>query len=602
MMRRIAVLAALLVLLSAGASAAVSPSSIAVPDARFTDTVEERVNVTEYETENVTTDNGTVVENTTVAGWHYEPGARTYAFGVRGLDAERTIDGDLNVSAELYANNLTSFLVDYVGCRLFNSCDENKYVEKYNDNWYYDGGDVKNTSQLDTLVSSYTNTPYEVVAGELKDASVDVDVSTGAARVWAVFESEGGIKIGKSSLVLSVDDQQNWNTGTFNSTSSDRADNSGILGIGYLNGTNIANKVTAQLRLDKSSGDEIDYSGNNHNIDILNNPTRGVNGIWSSNAFNWDSDGERVVIENPGDLTYANNFTILTWARWAGSGGSRLFEKKESGQPKYVAFLDGDDSSLTFRVTIGGSNIDCDFNNAADTSWSLYGFAYNGTHQILYKNGEIKKTCDDGLTGTQTIDSDDGNLSVGDRPEENTAWRGEIDEFFAINDTLNEKEISEFYRWGKNDDVFEGDYNASEQSVPADDSPSELEVNQSNIDSSGNETWVKVATDNGESTVVDLNTSEGVFNYSIGTAFSSTGGSVWSNINMTANTPVLTPTLESLKIYSTPPNTSRPFVFDSVTAKKAQDQTPEKVLRWGSYLILAAVAFVALVFGLVRSV
>ncbi|MDY6788520.1 MAG: hypothetical protein SVV03_01010, partial [Candidatus Nanohaloarchaea archaeon] len=108
---------------------------------------------------------------------------------------------------------------------------------------------------------------------------------------------------------FTVENQSGFNQGNFNMTSADRANNSGNLGIGYLNGT-ASDSLIGFWRFDKTTGNAKDYSGNQNNGKI-NGTTRGVTGIFSTNSYKFDGND---TIEIPSNTDFdLTNATFSTW-------------------------------------------------------------------------------------------------------------------------------------------------------------------------------------------------------------------------------------------------------------------------------------------------
>ena len=105
--------------------------------------------------------------------------------------------------------------------------------------------------------------------------------------------------------------QSDWIEGTFNSTSADREDNSGNLGIGYENGT-VNDSLNGFWRLDKNSGDVLDYSGEGNDGEVYG-AQRGIKGILGTNSLNFDGSADEVVIPDDSSLDLTEGFTLNAW-------------------------------------------------------------------------------------------------------------------------------------------------------------------------------------------------------------------------------------------------------------------------------------------------
>ncbi|PSG99959.1 MAG: hypothetical protein BRC28_01940 [Nanohaloarchaea archaeon SW_4_43_9] len=99
------------------------------------------------------------------------------------------------------------------------------------------------------------------------------------------------------SILQDISDQKDWNTGSYTGTSADRKNSSGTLGIGYRNGS-AGNDLTKGLvgywRMDRESGNVIDYSGEGNDGTPENGVSRGVNGTFSTQSFDFDGADDYV--------------------------------------------------------------------------------------------------------------------------------------------------------------------------------------------------------------------------------------------------------------------------------------------------------------------
>ena len=127
-----------------------------------------------------------------------------------------------------------------------------------------------------------------------------------------------------------IETRQDWNQGNFENTSSDRDENSGNLGIGYVDGDfpserteQILDGLVAFWRLDEdygtsSSNDAVsDYSGNNIDGTTEDGLDTTDNGIFGTNGYNFnDSNEPHVVIPHDDSISGANFTDALTICLW----------------------------------------------------------------------------------------------------------------------------------------------------------------------------------------------------------------------------------------------------------------------------------------------
>lgn len=122
---------------------------------------------------------------------------------------------------------------------------------------------------------------------------------------------------------LSVSVQEEWNQGSFNGTSADRNDNSGTLGIGYLNGTGseseISSNLTLNWRLDRSipgsGGNVKDYSGAGNTGTTVGSVDTGSEGIFGTNGFSFDGTDDKIGSSYTGFGEPGQSFTVSGWLK-----------------------------------------------------------------------------------------------------------------------------------------------------------------------------------------------------------------------------------------------------------------------------------------------
>jgi hypothetical protein len=107
--------------------------------------------------------------------------------------------------------------------------------------------------------------------------------------------------------------QSDWQQGIFKLTTADREDNSGILGLGYENGT-LNDTLKGFWRFDRTSGDIIDYSGNGNSGDVYG-ANRGANGILSTNAPKFDGSADEVIILDDNSLDFSEGLALSAWVK-----------------------------------------------------------------------------------------------------------------------------------------------------------------------------------------------------------------------------------------------------------------------------------------------
>jgi hypothetical protein len=108
-------------------------------------------------------------------------------------------------------------------------------------------------------------------------------------------------------------------TGTFNGTSVDRSQNSGDLGIGYLNGTS-GDKITAFYRLDSISSAR-DYGGSSRDGTVTGGVSS-TSGIFSTGGYSFDGSSGYVDIPQNSVPQWWNGepVSVSAWFKTSGEG------------------------------------------------------------------------------------------------------------------------------------------------------------------------------------------------------------------------------------------------------------------------------------------
>jgi tetratricopeptide (TPR) repeat protein len=111
----------------------------------------------------------------------------------------------------------------------------------------------------------------------------------------------------------SLNDRQDWNNGSLDNTTADREDGSGVLGLGYGNGTS-NDSLIGYWRMDRTSGEFPDYSGNSLTGDIFG-ADRTSEGVFGTSGANFTGNSEEAVILDDSRLDLQEGFTISTWVK-----------------------------------------------------------------------------------------------------------------------------------------------------------------------------------------------------------------------------------------------------------------------------------------------
>lgn len=273
----------LLMVAAVGAAATVQPHPDLTVYPYNTDTVQERVNVTEYE-------NDTLKEN--ITGWHYETGQNTYLLNVNHWWTEGNIaDKKMDVTVQLDPNNLTKLLA--ANKEPWKSIDNR--TDYFNKHYYFNGSNITSSefSDLEAEISDlYVYLDGEVVKStNLKDKPKNVTV-----KVWT--NDSQRIKIGNHSTVVATsggsDDSYDKYKPVNVTTASGTPSIPKAQPVNWTCGDD-STTGTGQIVLDCSSVDgveDIDFTNTTdhrlpYEIEHFNGSTGGVAWVWN----NWTRDG-----------------------------------------------------------------------------------------------------------------------------------------------------------------------------------------------------------------------------------------------------------------------------------------------------------------------
>jgi len=317
-------------------------------------------------------------------------------------------------------------------------------------------------------ISSTSQTSKNISYAETEDGSISmVDRVIDTATFYEYATSSDSYVSGSE---LFTGSQSGFNLGTFDGTSADRNDNSGVLGIGYLNGTRSGQpndngfnneSLVGYWRLDRSvsgtGGNVLDYSGNGNNGSTINGPTTGNQGILGTNAFDFDGNNDYIEVPHSDSLNLNGDdgVTMTLWIKGRSKGAyARLIEKGENQAYEILADNGGD---LKPWVRINGNDLHRGSLNSLSTDeWHHVVANYEastGESEIyvdrFLKNTDSKSPGNIQNAGETLRIATEEPLSSGDK------FKGKIDEVRVYNRSLSQSEVKELYFNGK---PFKGDY------------------------------------------------------------------------------------------------------------------------------------------------
>ncbi len=345
---------------------------------------------------------------------------------------------------------------------------------------------AQNDNVFEGNYTSETIAPNGTASWNVLNVNATIPASTDAQAVFQSLDTNGNtvdqqvidLSAGALNYSLNVADSANahW---TINGTSTDEEDtwevdsvttyynNSTSSGTGPGRGS--VGDVVGYWRFDRTSGSVLDYSGIG-NDGTNNGATRGVQGVFGTDAFQFDAaSNEYVTVPDNSSLNLTSEITASTWVNLdsLGSGKRHGIIAKGSGfgsgsaayGPYMLGYLadtgenrfywDVWDDSYTRSSTSTSANV---FN--ATGSWYHVTGTYNGTHHRLYVNGNLVDTS----SGIGEMHAAARDLYVGNThtTSENTHMDGTIDEPMLFDRALTADEVSALYLYGPS--PFQGSY------------------------------------------------------------------------------------------------------------------------------------------------
>lgn len=314
------------------------------------------------------------------------------------------------------------------------------------DDYFGDGGSIGWSSEMDDGEAAYA---------DMAEKEVDVNLCAG----------------GDASESFVISSREEWNQGDHDGTSVDRKEHSGTLGLGYPDDPFGDGSIAGYWRMDGTSGDVQDYSGNdNHGSN--NGADRGLTGVFGTDAFSFDPDNDAFVsIGDPVppelDMAGETEFTVSAWVKWDGTGDSTnrpIFAVGDGWSDNiYYLNINSNDNLLFGYDAEGGSNSDVwEGAYTSDLSdlnqqWAHVVGTTDASDVYLYINGV---EADSRSVDVSAPDDNGGSADIGQTAGGGEYWRGELDEVKVFDRHLSQAEIQELYLNAHNDDEFEGEFTA----------------------------------------------------------------------------------------------------------------------------------------------
>lgn len=226
------------------------------------------------------------------------------------------------------------------------------------------------------------------------------------------------------------------------------------------------NDLLGYWRLDKTSGSVTDYSGNGFHAPASNidsGTTRGVPGVFSTNAFDFDgSTSIGVDVSSSSTLNPTNALTLSTWvkvendlsgthtwvakgAAWCGTSCSSEYGPYYMGQSNDDVWFGLYPPATSDREAVIANDV------LSQDTWHHVVATWDGSNASIFVDGQHISSSNIGITL-----KDANTLRIGDSLY-TREFNGDLDEVRIYNRRLTDSEIRQLYFHGT-DTVFDGNY------------------------------------------------------------------------------------------------------------------------------------------------
>lgn len=268
--------------------------------------------------------------------------------------------------------------------------------------------------------------------------------------------------------------QKSFNKGVFKGSSADRNDNSGVLGVGYRNGSyasGLYDGLQLFYRFDRqvsgSGGTVRDYSGNGFD-GVYRSVEPGVEGVFGTESAFENGNGSYLLADVPdGGIGVADSQSV-TVSMWAKGDGQPVKDTSFAGhdaqgnQRQIWAHTPWTNGYVYWDTTedFKKSRLNTGEQPSAISSyneWNHYVFIHNSNtgRKEIWTNGVLAASGGSGLTESFEeitelyLFSSDGSGS--------RSYSGSIDEFMVWNRSLSQSEVQNLY-FEEGDKGFEANY------------------------------------------------------------------------------------------------------------------------------------------------
>jgi len=219
-----------------------------------------------------------------------------------------------------------------------------------------------------------------------------------------------------------------------------------------LNGINMTGNLLL-YHMDESSGNIIDYSGENNNA-TNSGATYNSHGVFNK-GMNFDGNGDAIESSSY-TYTFNQEMTLAAWFKYngGGTGSPRILEISQTGNADSHCLAPDPDGTLrawaecSTSTRVGAMD---DTNNYNDGEWHFMVYTYSNPNAKLYVDGVLTDSVSDACANL-----DDGNELIigaisdvsGQYAKSQHEYDGYIDEVAVWNRALDQNEILNMYKRG----------------------------------------------------------------------------------------------------------------------------------------------------------
>lgn len=227
--------------------------------------------------------------------------------------------------------------------------------------------------------------------------------------------------------------------------------------------SNLANGLVGYWKMDESSGNATDSSGNNSTLTNTNTATFTAGKFGNAGSFASASNQYFSVTDNATLSTGDIDFTVTAWVYLdsiptAGQYPVIAGKKNVANNAEYVLFSNGDQSGKFYiQVFYGGGSTSnalkaTTFGNPSTGTWYFIAASHDSVNNKL--SISVNAGTPDVMTTTGAISDGTSNFIIGGDTGSAGAWNGRIDETRVYKRVLSPAEVSQLYNFAPGPRVF----------------------------------------------------------------------------------------------------------------------------------------------------